>query len=91
MTFETSIDKINMHIRTVYVSGRSDQGLQISHTECIMSAHSVNTALQNGGNSNQFALFTFKIRTLHLGPNNTNILYIGSKTSPLRKGTFLFL
>ena len=48
MTFETSIDKINMHIRAVYVSGRSDLGLCISPTECIMSASSVNTALQNG-------------------------------------------
>ena len=61
MTFETSIDKINMRIRTVYVSGRSDLGLRISPIEC-----SVNTALQNGGNSNQSALFTFKLRTLHL-------------------------
>ena len=34
--------------------------------QCIMSASSVNTALQNGGNSNQSALFTFKHRTLHL-------------------------
>ena len=65
MAFETSIDKINMRICTVYVSGRSDLGLCISPTECIMSASSVNTALQNGGNSNQSALFTFKLRTLH--------------------------
>ena len=65
VTFETSIDKINMRIRAVYVSGRSDLGLRISPTECIMSASSVNTALQNGGNSNQSALFTFKLRTLH--------------------------
>ena len=60
MTFETSIDKINMCIRAVYVSGRSDLGLRISQTECIMSASSVNTALQNGRNSNQSAFFTFK-------------------------------
>ena len=66
MTFETGIDKINMRIRAVYVSGQSDLGLRISPTECIMSASSVNTALQNGGNSNQSALFTFKLRTLHL-------------------------
>ena len=66
MTFETSIDKINMRIRAVYVSGRSDLDLRISPTECIMSASSVNTALQNGGNSNQSALFTFKLRILHL-------------------------
>ena len=39
MTFETSIDKINMCIRAVYVSGRSDLGLRIWPTEC-----SVNTA-----------------------------------------------
>ena len=61
MTSETSIDKINMRIRAVYVSGRSDLGLRILPTEC-----SVNTALQNGGDSNQSALFTFKLRTLHL-------------------------
>ena len=61
MTSDTSIDKINMRIRTVYVSGRSDLGLHISPTECIMSATSVNTALQNGGNSNQSVLFTFKL------------------------------
>ena len=66
MTFETSIDKINMRIRAVYVSGQSDLGLRISPTECVMSASSVNTGLQNGGNSNQSALFTFKLRTLHL-------------------------
>ena len=66
MTFETGTDKINLHIRAVYVSGRSDLGLRISPTECIMSASSVNTALQNGGNSNQSALFTLKLRTLHL-------------------------
>ena len=58
MIFETSIDKIK-RIRAVYVSGRSDMGLRISPTECIMSASSVNTALQNGGNSNQSALFTY--------------------------------
>ena len=58
MTFETSIDKINMRIRAVYISGQSDLGLRISPTEC-----SVNTALQNGGDSN---LFTFKIRALQL-------------------------
>ena len=61
MTFETSIDKINMRIRAVYVSGRSDLGLRMSPTEC-----SVNIALQNGGYPNQSALFTFKIRILHL-------------------------
>ena len=66
MTFETSIDKINLRIRAVCVSGRSDLGLRISPTECIMSANSVNTALQNGGNSNQSALFTLKLHTLHL-------------------------
>ena len=66
MTFESSIDKINMHIRTVYVSGQSDRGLHMSPTECIMSASSVITVLQNGGNSNQSALFTFNPRTLHL-------------------------
>ena len=66
MTFETSIDKINMRIHAVYVSGRSDLGLRISPTECIMSAISVKTALQNGRNSNQSALFTFKLSTLHL-------------------------
>ena len=38
VTFETSIDKFNMHIRTVYVSGRSDLGLRIAPKECIMSA-----------------------------------------------------
>ena len=52
--FHMSIDKINMCIRAVYVSGRSDLDLSTSPTECIMSASSVNTALQNGGNSNQF-------------------------------------
>ena len=61
MTFETTIDKINMRIRAFCVSGWSDLGLRISPTECIMSASSVNTALQNGGNSNQSALFTFKL------------------------------
>ena len=61
MTFETSIDKINMRIHAVYVSGWSDLGLGMLPTEC-----SVNTALQNGGYSNQSALFTFKIRILHL-------------------------
>ena len=66
MKFETGIDKINLGIRAVYVSGRSDLGLRISPTECLMSASSVNTALQNGGNSNQSALFTLKLRTLHL-------------------------
>ena len=66
MTFETSIDKINMCIRAVYVSGRSDLSLRISPRECIMSASSVNTALQNSRNSNQSALFTFKLRSLHL-------------------------
>ena len=65
MTFETSIDKINMRIRAVYVWGQSHLGLRISPTEFIMSASSVNTALQNDGNSNQSALFTFKLRTLH--------------------------
>ena len=54
-----------MRIRAVYVSGQSDLGLRISPTECI-SASSVNTALQNDGNSNQSALFTFKLGTLHL-------------------------
>ena len=34
MTFETSIDKINMRILAVYVSGRADLGLRISPTEC---------------------------------------------------------
>ena len=42
MTFETSIDKINMRICAVYVSTcafvQSDLGLRISPTECIMSA-----------------------------------------------------
>ena len=66
MTFETGIDKINLRIRAVCVSGRSDPGLHISPTECLMSASSVNTALQNGGNSNQSALFTLKLCTLHL-------------------------
>ena len=66
MTFETCIDGINMRIRAVYVSGQSDLGLRISPTECIMSASNVNTALQNGGNSNQSALFTFKLCILHL-------------------------
>ena len=66
MAFETSIDMISMRIRTVHVSGRSDLGLRISPTECIMSARSVNTALQNGGNSNLSALFTLKLRTPHL-------------------------
>ena len=65
MTFETGIDKINLRIRAVYVSGRSDLGLRISPKECLMSASSVNTALQNGGNSNQSVLFTLKLRTLH--------------------------
>ena len=37
MTFETSIDKLSMHIRAVYVSGQPDLGLCISPTECIMS------------------------------------------------------
>ena len=60
MTFETSIDKINKRIRAVYVSGRSDLGLRISPTEC-----SVNTAFQCGRDSNQSALFTFKLRALH--------------------------
>ena len=55
MTFETRIDKINMPIRAVYVLGQSDLGLRISPTEC-----SVNTALQNGRDSNQSAFFTFK-------------------------------
>ena len=64
--FETSIVTINMRIRTVYVLGQSDLGLCISPTECIMWARSMNTALQNGGNSNQSALFTLKLRTLHL-------------------------
>ena len=32
MTFETSIDKINMPIHAVYVSGQSDLGLRISPT-----------------------------------------------------------
>ena len=64
--FETGIDKINMRICAIYVSVRSNLGLRISPTECIMSASSVNTALQNGGNSNQSALFTLKLRTLHL-------------------------
>ena len=66
MTFETGIDNINLRIRAVYVSGRSDLGLRISPTECIMSASSVNTALQNGGNSNQSARFTLKLSRLHL-------------------------
>ena len=66
LTFETSIDKTTMRIRAVYVSGQSDLCLGISPTECIMSASSVNTALQNGGNSNQSALFTFKFHTLQL-------------------------
>ena len=61
MTFATSIDKINMHIRAVYISGRSDLGLRILPTEC-----SVITALQNGGDSNQSALFTFKICAFQL-------------------------
>ena len=69
MTSETSIEKINMRIRAVYVSGRSDLGLRISPTECIMLASSVNTVLQNGRSSNQSALshlnsvhFTFEER-----------------------------
>ena len=66
MTSETSIDKIKMRIHAVYVSGRSDLGLGILPTGCIMSASSVNTALQKGGSSDQSALFTFKLRTLHL-------------------------
>ena len=66
MAFETSIDTINMRSRTVYVSGRSDLDLRISPTEFIMSARSVNAALQNGRNSNQSALFTLKLHTLHL-------------------------
>ena len=66
MTFETGIDKINLRIRAVYVSGRSDLGPRILPTECLMSVSSVNTALQNGGNSNQSALFTLKLRTFHL-------------------------
>ena len=66
MTFETGIDKINLRIRAVYVSGRSDLGLCISPTECLMPASSVNTSLQNGGNSNLSALFTLKLRTFHL-------------------------
>ena len=33
MTFETSIDKINMHIPAVYVSGWSDLGLRILPAE----------------------------------------------------------
>ena len=37
MTFETSIDRINMRIRAVYVLGQSDLGLRISPTECIVS------------------------------------------------------
>ena len=41
MTFETGIDKINMRIRAIYVSGQSDLGLRISPTECIMSASDV--------------------------------------------------
>ena len=61
MTFETSIDKINMRIQAVYVSGRSDLGLRISPTECIVSKQ-----CENGGNSNQYALFTLKPRSLHL-------------------------
>ena len=36
MTFETSIDKINMHIHAVYVSGQSDLGLRISSTAEIL-------------------------------------------------------
>ena len=32
---------------------------------CIMSASSVNTALQNDGNSNQSTPLTFKLSTLH--------------------------
>ena len=78
MTSDTSIDKINMRNRAVYVSGRSDLGLRISPTECIMSASSVNTALQNGGRSNQSALFTFKLRTLHLWGNGLYCFYSGS-------------
>ena len=66
MTFETGIDKISLRIRAVYVLGRSDLGLRISPTKCLMSASSVNTALQNGGNSNQSALFTLKLHTFHL-------------------------
>ena len=65
MTFKTVIAKVNIHI-LICVSGRSDLGHRISPTECIMSASSVNTALQNGGNSNQSAPFTFKLSTLHL-------------------------
>ena len=65
MTFETSIDKMNMRIHAVYVLGRSDLGLCISLTEC-----SVNTALQNGGDSNQSHLksvhFTFEERDFYV-------------------------
>ena len=80
MTFETSIDKINMCIHAVYVLEGSDLGLRIWSTECIMSASSVNTALQNSGNSNQSALFTFK---LHPSPlrNGTVSVVVQTRTN----------
>ena len=78
--FETSVVTINMSICTVYVSGQSDLGLCISPTECIMWARSVNTALQNGRNSNQSALFTLKLRTLHLWGKGLLCFCSGSNT-----------
>ena len=41
-----------MRIRIVYILGQSDLGLRILPTECIMVERSVNTVLQNRGNSN---------------------------------------
>ena len=70
MTFETSIDKINMRIRAVYVSGRSDLGLRISPTECIMSASSVNTGLQT-------AEILISLRFSHL--NSVHFIFEESK------------
>ena len=60
MTFETTIDKINMRIRAVYVSGQSDLGLRISPTECII------------GNSSQSVLFTLKKLLCFCSGSNKN-------------------
>ena len=67
MTFETSTDKIqHAHPRSLCIGAVCAYRQQNALCQPQMSASSVNTALQNGGNSNQSALFTFKLRTLHL-------------------------
>ena len=52
MTFETSIDKLNMRIRAVYVSGQSDLGLRLSTTMHYVSKQCEYCA----SNSNQSSL-----------------------------------